>query len=163
MKNELVELLEKEYNGVENYIQKDEEGIMFKLSFSKYLNLGDTKSHPFFIVPNPSSEYIFDSMFELHEGDIIIDGYLSNDLKLTYTFRRYKPNDTTKFDAVITTDVTRLYTNGPDKAFERYTLPDIMVYIDNLVKYIECEEKSIEYNEVSKFVFEELKYKYKVV
>ena len=162
MRNEIVELLEKEYNGVENYVRKDEEGVIFKLSFSKYLNLGDAKTHPFLIVPNPG-DYIFDSMFELHEGDIIIDGYLTNDLKLTYTFRRYKSNATTKFDAVITSDVTRLYTNGPDKAFEGYTLQDIVVYINNLVKYIECEEESIEYNEVSKFVFEELKYKYKAI
>ena len=162
MRNEIVEILEKEYNGVENYVRKDEDGVMFKLSFSKYLNLGDDKTHPFLIVPDPG-DYIFDSMFELHEGDIIIDGYLTNDLKLTYTFRQYKPNDTTKFDVVITSDVTRLYNNGPDKAFEGYILPDIVVYINNLVKYIECKAESIEYNEVSKFVFEELKYKYKAI
>ena len=162
MRNEIVEILEKEYNGVENYVRKDEDGVMFKLSFSKYLNLGDDKTHPFLIVPDPG-DYIFDSMFELHEGDIIIDGYLTNDLKLTYTFRQYKPNDTTKFDVVITSDVTRLYNNGPDKAFEGYILPDIIFYINNLVKYIKGEVEIAYYNEVSKFVFEELKYKYKAI
>ena len=162
MRNEIVEILEKEYNGVENYVRKDEEGVMFKLSFSKYLNLGDDKRHPFLIVPNPG-DYIFDSMFELHDGDIIIDGYLTNDLKLTYTFSKYDPEDNTKFDGVITTDVTRLYNNGPDTAFERYALQDIVVYINNLLKYIDCKVDSVEYNEVSKFVFEELKYKYNAI
>lgn len=162
MRNEIVEILEKEYNGVENYVRKDEDGVMFKLSFSKYLNLGDDETYPFLIVPNPG-DYIFDSMFELREGDIIIDGYLTNELKLTYTFSKYTPDDSTKFDVVITTDVTRLYNNGPDKAFEGYALQDIAVYINNLVKYIECKVDSVEYNEVSKFVFEELKYKYKAV
>ena len=162
MRNEIVEILEKEYNGVENYVRKDEDGVMFKLSFSNSLNMGDSKTHPFLIVPNPG-DYIFDSMFELHDGDIIIDGYLTNDLKLTYTFSKYAPDDNTKFDGVITTNVTRLYSNGPDKAFEGYILPDIIFYINNLVKYIKGEVEIADYNEVSKFVFEELKYKYKAI
>ena len=58
MRDDIVEILEKEYNGIENYVRKDEDGVTFKLSFSKYLNLGDTKSHPFLIVPNPD-DYIF--------------------------------------------------------------------------------------------------------
>lgn len=159
MKDELIEIFVKEYNGVENYVLKQEEGIGFNFSYTDELNMGNKRTNPFFISPD-SGKYLFDAMFKLNPGDIVISGFLNNDLTLIYSIDVTNSKGENSYVGTITDDVTKLYTTGPDKAFERNTIEYVKDYVNNVVKYLKGETESVEYKELSKFVFEELKYKY---
>ena len=54
--------------------------------------------------------------------------------------------------------------DGPDKAFEKNTIEYVKEYVNNVVEHLKEDKlESVDCKELSKFVFEEFKYKYGVV
>lgn len=190
MKKELRDILEKTYGGIENYIIKKPNGdVVFSLSFSEALNLGQAKSTPFFLCPKdekPSEkpyDFILDDtrfMCPYFEGDtllvngmfapskngMIISGILyAEDLTLDYIVETLNPEiinedpDLASLD--IYADVTSMYTRGPITAFSEMEQGEETVkkYMSEVFK----DPKNSDKTELSKFVFEELKFKYKAI
>lgn len=188
MKKELRKILEETYGGIENFVIKKPNGnVVFSLSYSDVLNLGDYKSSPFFICPNDEQpelepiqftseqvknfcpyfegdQLLLNGMFAPMYGGIVISGILFNDLVLEYTVDSLDPENEVHDNNLIASDVKHLYTSGPVTAFTDYNgVEEIKAYLNNLFKYINGESDSLDCNELSKFVFEELKFKYKAI
>ena len=163
MREELLDIMIKDYNGIENYVLKEDEGVGFLLSYTDELNMGSRRTKPFFIPPE-FDEYTFDSVFKLNADDVVISGFLGNDKVLIYSLDVSDSEGRNFYVGTIRDDATKLYEDGPDKAFENNTVEYVKDYVNNVVKHLkEGNVESVDYKELSKFVFEELKYKYGVV
>ena len=163
MREELLDIMIKDYNGIENYVLKEDEGVGFTLSYTDELNMGSRRTKPFFIPPE-FGEYTFDSVFKLNADDVVISGFLGNDKVLIYSLDVTDSEGRNSYVGTIREDTTKLYVDGPDKAFEKNTIEYVKEYVNNVVEHLkEGKLESVDYKELSKFVFEELKYRYKVV
>lgn len=191
MKQELRKILEETYGGIENFVIKKPDGaVVFSLSYSEALNLGQAKSSPFFICPTdekPSAEasvfnvedvrlfcpyfegdkILLDGMFPPLQNGVIISGVLYPDLVLRYNVESLNPEFIDKQQDLITlsTDVKRLYQTGPVTAFSETDKGEETVknYMRDIFKALTGQGPDADATELSKFIFEELKFRYRAI